>query len=57
MPKVKSRVHVIAALLAVLGVGAIAHASDQSNADLQSRVSRLAAEVQAAEDVRAIKRL
>lgn len=57
MPKVKSRVHVIAALLGVLGAGAIAHASDQSNADLRSRVSRLAAEVQAAEDVRAIKRL
>src|SRR5689334_6652646 len=57
MPKVKSRVHVIAALLAVSGVGAVAHASDRSNADLQSHVSRLAAEVQAAEDVRAIKRL
>jgi acetyl esterase/lipase len=48
---------VASVVLALWGVGVVARASDHQQADLQSRVNRLAAQVQAAEDVRAIKRL
>ena len=47
----------VTAILSLWGMAPATSAADQRDADLGSRVSRLAAEVQAAEDIRAIKHL
>ncbi|HEY6925709.1 MAG TPA: nuclear transport factor 2 family protein, partial [Steroidobacteraceae bacterium] len=47
----------VTAILSLWGMASVARADGEPAADLASRVSRLAAEVEAAEDIRAIKHL
>jgi acetyl esterase/lipase len=56
-PHLPAAAWAVAAILSLLGMAPVARARGQLDADLPSRVNRLAAEVQAAEDVRAIKHL
>jgi acetyl esterase/lipase len=56
-PYLSATAYAVTAILSLRGMAPGARAGDEREADLPLRVSRLAAEVQAAEDVRAIKHL